>query len=70
MIEQLTVSGQAVEIQLRFSALARVGRFGVIALATPDLTEQTQVGYDFGTKEVFVDRKWSGNVTFGATFSE
>ncbi|KAL4986801.1 glycosyl hydrolase [Aspergillus falconensis] len=69
-IEQLTVSGQAVEIQLRFSALARVGRFGVTALATPDLTEQTQVGYDFGTKEVFVDRKRSGDATFDATFSE
>ncbi|KAL5042225.1 glycosyl hydrolase [Aspergillus fruticulosus] len=69
-IEQLTVSGQAMEIQLQFSALAGVGRFGVIALATPDLTEQTQVGYDFGTKEVFVDRKRSGNVTFDATFSE
>lgn len=72
--EQLPVSGQAVEIQLRFSAavaaVAQGGRFGVIALATPELTEQTQIGYDFGTKEVFVDRTRSGNVTFDSTFPE
>ncbi|KAL3254878.1 hypothetical protein ABHI18_008672, partial [Aspergillus niger] len=30
----------------------------------------TQIGYDFGTKEVFVNRIRSGNVTFDATFPE
>ncbi|KAF5864584.1 hypothetical protein ETB97_007142 [Aspergillus alliaceus] len=34
----------------------------------PNLTKQTRIGYDFGSKEVFVDRTRSGNVTFDATF--
>ncbi|KAE8392567.1 glycosyl hydrolase [Aspergillus alliaceus] len=72
-IEQLPVSDQAVEIQLLISAVAAVaqeGQFGIIALASPDLTKQTRIGYDFGSKEVFVDRTRSGNVTFDATFPE
>ncbi|GKZ25818.1 hypothetical protein AbraIFM66951_000781 [Aspergillus brasiliensis] len=74
-IEPLNVSSQAVEILLRFSAatttaVAQEGRFGIIALANRNLTEQTQIGYDFGTKEVFINRIRSGNVTFDATFPE
>ncbi|KAB8236702.1 glycoside hydrolase family 32 protein [Aspergillus alliaceus] len=70
----LAVSGQTMEINLSFpdreAAPDEVARFGVIALAMSDLSEQVQVGYDFASKQLFIDRTKSGNVTFDATFPE
>jgi sucrose-6-phosphate hydrolase SacC (GH32 family) len=65
--------GKTLRIELSFSdrepAAAVSSRFGIIVRATPDLKQLTRVGYDFATKEVFIDRSQSGNVSFEGTFS-
>ncbi|KAJ5887065.1 exoinulinase InuD [Penicillium subrubescens] len=64
--------GKALQIELSFSdrepAAAEASQFGIIVRATPDLKQQTRVGYDFSTKEIFVDRSQSGDVSFDGTF--
>jgi beta-fructofuranosidase/levanase len=64
--------GKALRIELSFSdrepAAAGSSRFGIIVRATPDLKQLTLVGYDFATKELFIDRSQSGNVSFDGTF--
>jgi beta-fructofuranosidase/levanase len=64
--------GKALQIELSFSdrepAIAGASQFGIIVRATPDLNQQTRVGYDFATKEIFVDRSQSGNISFDGTF--
>ncbi|KAL3477941.1 glycosyl hydrolase family protein [Aspergillus californicus] len=66
--------GKALHIDLSFSdrapAVSGSSQFGIIVRATPDLKQQTRVGYDFATKELFVDRTHSGNVSFDDTFAE
>ncbi|KAJ5754796.1 exoinulinase InuD [Penicillium manginii] len=66
--------GKALKIKLSFSdrdpAAAGLSQFGIIVRATPDLKQQTRVGYDFATKEVFIDRSRSGNVSFDSTFPD
>lgn len=64
--------GNALQIDLSFSdrepAGAESSQFGIIVRATPDLKQQTRIGYDFATKEIFVDRSQSGDVSFDSTF--
>jgi beta-fructofuranosidase/levanase len=63
--------GKALRIELSFSdrdPAAGASQFGIIVLATPDHEQQTRVGYDFATKEIFVDRSQSGDVSFDDTF--
>ncbi|KAJ5930348.1 exoinulinase InuD [Penicillium verhagenii] len=71
--EPLGRTGKAMKIELEFSdrspAASGTSQFGIIVRATADLTQQTRVGYDFATKEVFIDRSKSGNVSFESTFA-
>ncbi|KAK9490034.1 extracellular exo-inulinase inuE [Lipomyces doorenjongii] len=66
--------GKALQIELSFSdrepAAVGSSQFGIIVRATPDLKQQTRVGYDFATKELFIDRSISGNVSFDGTFPD
>lgn len=72
--EKLRLSGKLLDITLTFSnskpspALSGA-QFGIILRATSDLSQQTRVGYDFGTRKLFVDRTKSGNVAFDDTFA-
>jgi beta-fructofuranosidase/levanase len=68
----LPLSGKALDITITFSdrfSASSSSQFGLILRATSDLGQQTRVGYDFGTKRLFVDRTKSGNVGFDSTFS-
>ncbi|KAJ5918158.1 exoinulinase InuD [Penicillium verhagenii] len=71
--ESLGRTGKAMNIELEFSdrapAASGSSQFGIIVRATADLTQQTRVGYDFASKEVFIDRSNSGNVSFEGTFA-
>jgi Beta-fructosidases (levanase/invertase) len=66
--------GKALQVELSFSdrapAVSGSSQFGIIVRATPDLKEQTRVGYDFSTKRLFIDRTQSGNVSFDDTFAD
>ncbi|KAH7349041.1 exoinulinase InuD [Pyrenochaeta sp. MPI-SDFR-AT-0127] len=70
--EELDFSGKALDIQLAFSdrspATSKSPQFGLILRATSDSAQQTRVGYDFTTKQIFVDRTTSGDVGFDSTF--
>jgi sucrose-6-phosphate hydrolase SacC (GH32 family) len=68
----LQLSGKALDITVTFSDRSSVStsaQFGLILRASPDLSQQTRVGYDFGTKQLFVDRTKSGNTGFDGTFA-
>jgi len=68
----LPLTSKTLDITLTFSdrvASSSSSQFGIILRATSDLTQQTRVGYDFGSKRLFVDRTKSGNVGFDGTFS-
>ncbi|PVH86428.1 carbohydrate-binding module family 38 protein [Cadophora sp. DSE1049] len=68
----LPLTGKSLDVTLSFSdrvAPPSSSQFGIILRATSDLTQQTRVGYDFGTKRLFVDRTKSGDVGFDGTFS-
>lgn len=70
--QTLPLSGKALDITITFSDRSSAStspQFGLILRATSDLGQQTRVGYDFGTKRLFVDRTKSGNVGFDGTFS-
>ncbi|KAL4884638.1 glycosyl hydrolase [Aspergillus karnatakaensis] len=43
--------------------------FGISVLATKNFTRETVVGYDFATKQIFIDRRNSGNSSFDNTFA-
>ena len=69
--QTLQISGKTLDITLSFSDRSSVSpspQFGLILRATSDLTQQTRVGYDFSTKQLFVDRTNSGDVGFDSTF--
>jgi beta-fructofuranosidase/levanase len=72
--ESLDDVGKALVIELSFSdrapAVSGSSQFGIIVRATPDLKQQTRVGYDFATKELFINRTQSGNVSFEGTFAD
>lgn len=70
--EKLKLSGKTLDITLTFSNLSpalSAAQSGIIVRATSDLAQQTRVGYDFGTKEFFVDRTKSGDTGFDGTFA-
>ena len=71
--QQLSFSGKALDITLAFSdrtpSAGTSPTFGIILRATADLTQQTRIGYDFVTKQLFVDRTQSGDVSFDPTFA-
>ncbi|KAL4779013.1 glycosyl hydrolase [Aspergillus varians] len=67
--------GKALEINLTFSdrdiqcPSSGSSEFGISLRATEDFTQQTRIGYDFATKQVFVDRTAAGNSSFDETFA-
>jgi sucrose-6-phosphate hydrolase SacC (GH32 family) len=70
--QSLQLSGKALDITVTFadrSSAASSAQFGLILRASSDLSQQTRVGYDFGTKKLFVDRTKSGNTGFDGTFA-
>jgi sucrose-6-phosphate hydrolase SacC (GH32 family) len=69
--QPIPLSGKSIDVTITFSDRneASPSQFGLLLRATSDLAQQTRVGYDFGTKRMFVDRTKSGNVGFDGTFS-
>ncbi|KAB5550825.1 glycosyl hydrolase family protein [Coniochaeta sp. 2T2.1] len=70
--QTLQLSGKALDITVTFSdrsSAASSAQFGLILRATSSLSQQTRVGYDFSTKQLFVDRTKSGNTGFDGTFA-
>ncbi|RYP04633.1 hypothetical protein DL764_004324 [Monosporascus ibericus] len=66
-ITKLDFTGKTLDTILSFSESTST-QFGVILRATSDLSEQTRVGYDFTTKQLFIDRTKSGDVGFDDSF--
>jgi len=60
--------GKTLDIELEFTS-AGAKEFGIVLQATSDWKQQTRVGYNFASKEIFVDRTESGDVTFDKTFA-
>lgn len=69
--QTLQLTGKALDITVTFSdrQAASGAQFGLALRAHSDLSQQTRVGYDFGTKKIFVDRTKSGNTGFDGTFA-
>lgn len=65
---KLNFTGKTLDATLTFSESDST-EFGVILRATPDLSQQTRVGYDFAKNELFVDRTESGEAGFDDTFA-
>ncbi|KAK9859141.1 Glycoside hydrolase [Penicillium brevicompactum] len=65
--------GKAFKIDLSFadhdSDDSHASTFAISVRATSDFQQETLVGYNFTSKEVFVDRQHSGNVSFDKTFA-
>ncbi|KAI6830213.1 hypothetical protein KC340_g9064 [Hortaea werneckii] len=72
-VHKIGISGKTQDIEIVFADQSpepgKTPHFGIILMASPDLSVQTRVGYDFTTKEILVDRTRSGNVTFADTFA-
>jgi levanase/fructan beta-fructosidase len=72
-VHRLGEIGKAVDIQLTFSSREAAtngsSEFGIIVRASEDFSQQTRVGYDFATQQVFIDRTKSGDVSFDSTFA-
>ncbi|KAK2767673.1 hypothetical protein FQN54_003831 [Arachnomyces sp. PD_36] len=68
---KLDCSGKTLDITLSFSDRdgSDSAEFGLTVRASEDLTEQTRVGYNFGTKGIWVDRNLSGDVDFEGSFA-
>ncbi|KFX87083.1 hypothetical protein V495_00663 [Pseudogymnoascus sp. VKM F-4514 (FW-929)] len=74
--QTLQLSGKTLDITLTFSnrnkhasGASSAAQFGIVLRATSDLAQQTRVGYDFDTRELFVDRTKSGNTGFDSSFA-
>ncbi|KAL5050885.1 hypothetical protein BDW71DRAFT_194020 [Aspergillus fruticulosus] len=65
--------GKTLELELTFSSdrasSTTEAEFGISVAATRDYSQETRVGYDFSTQQVFVDRTRSGEVSFDGTFA-
>ncbi|KAL2826961.1 glycosyl hydrolase [Aspergillus cavernicola] len=68
--------GNTLAFNLTFSASARLtepgpgpSEFGISLRATQNFTQQTRVGYDFITHQVFIDRRTAGDSSFDDTFA-
>ncbi|KAJ0424064.1 glycosyl hydrolase [Aspergillus carlsbadensis] len=73
-VHNLGPVGKALAIGLTFSDrkdanLSEASEFGIAFRARQDFTQQTRVGYNFATKQVFVDRRTSGNPSIDDTFA-
>ncbi|KAL2837490.1 glycosyl hydrolase family protein [Aspergillus pseudoustus] len=69
--QPIPLSGKSLDITVTFAdrnSASASSQFGILLRASSDLTQQTRIGYDFGTKRMFVDRTRSGNVGFDGTF--
>lgn len=66
---KLNVTGRTLDTTLTFSAESEASQFGIIVRAASDLSEQTRIGYDFATKELFVNRTMSGEAGFDGSFA-
>ncbi|KAJ5317431.1 hypothetical protein PENANT_c074G01825 [Penicillium antarcticum] len=64
--------GKAFHVSLSFadhdSDSSRASEFAIAVRGSFDFEQQTLVGYNFTSKEVFVDRRVSGDVAFDGTF--
>ncbi|KAK3294297.1 glycosyl hydrolase [Chaetomium fimeti] len=69
--QPIPLSGKSLDIIMTFSDrdAASSSQFGLLLRSTSDMAQQTRIGYDFGTKRMFVDRSKSGNVGFDGTFA-
>ncbi|KAH7080188.1 putative inulinase precursor [Paraphoma chrysanthemicola] len=65
---KLNVTGKTLDTTLTFSK-SESTQFGIIVRAASDLSEQTQVGYDFERQELFVNRTISGKAVFDDAFA-
>lgn len=67
--EQVGPLGKTLAIDLSFSGTAaQASQFGIIVQATADRTKQTRIGYDFPSRQMFLDRTRSGIDGFDSTF--
>lgn len=66
---KVNLTGKTLDTTLRFTESDST-QFGIILRATADLSEQTSVGYDFTTSQLFVNRTHSGVIDFDDSFSE
>ncbi|KAJ5240932.1 Extracellular exo-inulinase inuE [Penicillium citrinum] len=60
--------GKTLDIELEFSS-SDANEFGIVLQATSDWKQKTRIGYNFVSKEIFVDRTESGDITFDKTFA-
>ena len=69
---RLDSPGKAFKIDLSFSDhgsdSSLASTFAIAVRASSDFKQETLIGYNFTSKEVFVDRQHSGNVSFDKTF--
>lgn len=69
---KLDLSGKALNINLSFSDRSPMAlkspQFVIALRASSSLAHQTRVGYDFTSKQIFVDRTLSGDIGFDSTF--
>ncbi|EIW83570.1 glycoside hydrolase family 32 protein [Coniophora puteana RWD-64-598 SS2] len=71
----LNITWQAMDLNLTFSsanltALAIDSRFGISLRGTPDGSVETVVGYDFGEKQMYVDRTHYGGTFVADVFPD
>ncbi|KAL2782557.1 concanavalin A-like lectin/glucanase domain-containing protein [Aspergillus keveii] len=67
-VTKLNVTGKALDATLSFSK-SEATDFGLIVRASADMSQQTRIGYDFTTQELFVNRTSSGEAGFDGSFS-
>ncbi|KAE8422565.1 Extracellular exo-inulinase inuE [Aspergillus pseudocaelatus] len=60
--------GKTLDIDLEFSPYD-AAEFGIIVQATSDWKQQTRIGYNVTSQQIFVDRTKSGDVSFDETFA-
>ncbi|CAH0025595.1 unnamed protein product [Clonostachys rhizophaga] len=66
-VTKLKLTGKALDTTLTFTK-SESTYFGIIVQATADLSEQTRIGYDFTTEQLFVNRTLSGVADFDGSF--
>lgn len=62
-------TGETTRVDLSFSVASRASEFAIAVRASVDFAEQTLVGSDLVSKQVFLDRTKSGDVSFDKTFA-
>ncbi|KAJ5574128.1 Extracellular exo-inulinase inuE [Penicillium hispanicum] len=71
--KDLGSQGKTLDLDLTFAARdassSATSEFGIIVQSTADGSQQTRVGYDFAKRQVFVDRRQSGQDAFDTTFA-